>query len=267
MKGKIRLVLPPLIVLLLATGLALSANTLWAADTETGMSVSMPATPVPAVTEIVGDDKATLSPTRFPEFYDASSDNPTCDQKIRALNGQWLWTPSPYTGKKHSNAPASDPGFTPIGGLTKQNFKIPAQYKTTAKLLITWTIRVLGEKPSPWPIWPSLCSPWHGTSYQRFRGGDVETQLYVKASNKSTWEATGAKALMTVPDGGTASISQPRDPTLTGSYVLEPGTFGGTFPDAIDIQIRWHNLTSLNIYSPAKMRNLIITMVPITTQD
>lgn len=264
MKGKIRKVLPPLIVLFLAAGLALSAEAqLWAAEAET----SMPATPVPAVLELVGGNEISLDPTRFPEFYAFSSDNPNCGNALKnELSGKPVWAVFSGRNQRHNQAPKADPGYQAIPGLTKENFKIPAQYKNTAKLLVTWTVRILGDKRDAWPVWPSLCHPWHGTSHQRFTGGDVKTQLYVKDSKKS-WQATGAVASMTIPDGGTASISQPRDPTLTGSYVLGADFFGGTFPDSIDIQVRWYNETSLKITSPAKMRNMVITMVPITTQE
>ncbi|MDD5493021.1 MAG: hypothetical protein PHV60_10155, partial [bacterium] len=121
---------------------------------------------------------------------------------------------------------------------------------------------VEGYKLAAYTIWPRLCTPWHGSSNQRFPGGQVLTQLYING------KPLGKPAALTIPDAGTSSINQPHDPTLTGSCLVSRGDFTtGAFPENMDIEIRWYNDTSMKIVSPKSMRNLLITFVPVTTQE
>ena len=66
---------------------------------------------------------------------------------------------------------------------------------------------------------------------------------------------------MTIPDGGVTSatsrvIHAYRHPFTADSFPE------GMLPESIDIAVKWYNDTSMQIKSPAKMRNLIITVVP-----
>jgi len=228
--------------------------------------VEMPAITAPSLLQVVGDNDTSLGPTRYPEFYDYSSDNPTCGNYLKKSSAEGglslapLWTPSQYGNK--STALARDPGYTLIAGLQKNNFKVPGRHKGTSKLLFTWTVRVEGYKLNAYPVWPKLCHPWHGTSSQRFPGGQVLTQLYING------KPFGNPAALTIPDAGASTIFQPSDPTLTGSCLVSRTDFlNGAFPDNMNIEIRWYNDTSMKIVSPKDMRNLIITFVPITTQQ
>ena len=72
---------------------------------------------------------------------------------------------------------------------------------------------------------------------------------------------------MTLPDGGyVTSVSPeppppPRDPTHSGSYLIKAADYGG-LPATAKIKIQWKNDTCLDIYSKAKYRSLMVTLLP-----
>lgn len=235
---------------LFIAGPALSGTTL----TDT---ITMPAPQTPALIQLVGSGAIELGPSRYPEFYDFSSDNPTCGENLKKSHkdgGMSLAPLGPDAGQ-----------FVEVGGLTVLGFKVGEEYRNTAKLLFTWSIRVEGYKPDigAYAIWPGLCSPWHGTSYQRFPGGEVKSMLYINGQPVTQCPA----AALTIPDAGSASITQPRDPTLTGSCLITKEFFGGSFPATIDIMIKWQNDTCLKIVSPTEMRSLVVTSIPVTSMQ
>lgn len=215
----------------------------------------MPFTPGPQILQIIGETDAYLAPARYPKFYQYESDNPACGDYLKnELSLSPICTISKY-GK--GPAAGACQGFVPVPDLLKNDFVIPPSYRKTSNLLIAWTVRVEGYKVGPYIIWPSLCSMWHGTSYQSFPGGDLRTRLYINGVQKCQ------DAIMTLPDSGVTATFQPSDPTHTGSCLITPQDFGGEFPEKINIEIRWQNDTCMQIKSPAKMRNLIITAMPI----
>ncbi len=243
-------------IMLVIITAALTSYALCMAETTT---VQMPPTPAPTLLQLTGTKDATLGPTRYPKFTESKSDNPSCDAYLReTLSLAPLWSKSPY-GNGTSPLPGN-PGYTVIPELQKIGFRLPQQYKNASKMLITWTVRIEGYAITAYNPWPSLCHPWHGTSSQRFTGGQVHTRLYVNG------KFMGQEALISIPDAGIANVSNPADPTLTGSYLLSKEDFGGAFPDKMDIEIRWYNDTTMRIRSPANMRSLNITTVPITKQ-
>jgi hypothetical protein len=156
---------------------------------------------------------------------------------------------------------SADPGYAPVPELEITGFSIPERYKNSSKILITWTVRVEGNAPETYVPRPSLCGEgvwlWRGTSKQRFPGGQVHTRLYVND------KPLGQEAALSMPEAGEFTA----DPTITGSCLLSKEDFnGGAFPDTMNIEVRWYNDTSMKIKSPAKMRSLSITTLPITKQ-
>lgn len=157
----------------------------------------------------------------------------------------------------------------------------PAEgYRNITKILFTWTVRLEGHSRTL-AVWPFICHPHHGTSYQEFPPGPLKTRLYVKseASDNGVKDAdtgsyvedvfvpVGQVAEMTVPSAGKGKISNPGDPTITGSYALLPSDFAkGKIPPEVYFEVRWYNETSMRIRSPGKQRNLIATVFPVTNQ-
>ncbi len=233
----------------------------------------MPADQPPQINPIVGTARATLAPSRYPEFSSYSSNNPACGEylKKRFSDGGMslapLWAAS--SQGDGTTALAADPGYQQVPQLTT-TIAIPAQYQTTTKLMITWTVRMETETPASYAPAPRLCSVWSGSSTQTFWGGEVNTRLFVNGS------PMGPIATLTIPGSATGTNSQvfppppppapprSRDPTLTGSHVLEKTSFpNNRFPDSLTLEIRWQNDTCLRIVSPENMRSLIITFVPL----
>ncbi len=238
-----------------------------------GEQTQMPVMTAPQVVlQVVGENKVELGPSRYPQFYDHTSDNPNCDAYLEtawenqgekpgdaAKNGLSLaplWLKS-SKGKDDCSAPLSGkPEPVIISGL-KGTINIPENSRKTMNILFTWTVRVEGYKlDAAYTIWPCLCSGWHGTTYQRFPSGEAETMLYV--NNKKR----GQPSKMTIPSGGNIKGEQPWDPTHTGSCLLIPEDFGGELPAELTVEIKWYNDTSLKIVSPANMRSLIVTLLP-----
>ena len=139
-------------------------------------------------------------------------------------------------------------------------------YNKTASIVVTWTVRIEGDSVSANPA--TACSPFHGTTSQKFPGGDALTMLYIKDRGQ-----VGRSVSMTFPDFPDRSSYNPypppppppsHDPTTTGSVTLTAKDFGGTIPDKFTLEVRWMNDTyGAEITSPANMRNMTITILPI----
>ncbi|MDD3295997.1 MAG: hypothetical protein PHU64_01390 [Candidatus Omnitrophica bacterium] len=236
---------------------------------EEGMIVN----PSPKLFEFTGDNEATLQPLYYPEFYDYSSDNPDCGDYLRdVLSGETLDTCSGYhregSGCNYASAAeiAQRSQYQTMPGLSGL-IVIPEGFEKTSKLLVKWTVRIEGYKPAPYTIWPKLCHPWHGTSYQRFGEGEAKTALFVGASANSMRQA-GDDIVMTIPSAGETSIYQPNDPTQSGSFVLEPDYFAdGKFPPEVYLEVRWKNETCMKLVSPADMRTLIVELIPVRSSN
>ena len=287
MRSKITIVLIMVVV-------ALASYTFCLAETST---TKMPPSPVPMQKQIVGKTEASLGPTRYPSFFQDASDNPNCGAYLKAectdpectdplANGigngvadsgltlapLWLKSTQNPSGQP---ALATKTDFVLMPGLQELGFTLPSEYRSSSKVLITWTVRIEGYAVAAYNPSPNLCGSWHGTSSQTFPAGQAHTRLYVNGT------IMGSTASMTIPNGGIVTVDNPLpppipisfggdgggpDPTLTGSYLLTKEDFGGAFPDKMDIEIRWYNDTCLRIESPAKMRSLNITTVPLTKQ-
>lgn len=199
---------------------------------------------VPMMFQATGGTEATLPAARYPQFSNPNSDNPTCGQ---------------YLVDSLSLAPISvNNAFTAVPGLVL-TVDVPEVNRKSSSLLITWTIRIVGMGIEINP-WPTLCSPWHGSINETFKGGQVYSQAYVEKDG--SFLPVGSELGMTIPDGNTLEANVVSDPTHTGSYLLKPAFFDGAFPGQVKIKIYWKNDTSLKIFSKANFRNLIVTLIP-----
>ncbi|HQJ16245.1 MAG TPA: hypothetical protein PLJ26_07145, partial [Candidatus Omnitrophota bacterium] len=153
-------------------------------------------------------------------------------------------------------------------GLVVENFRINKNFNRTARLLITWTVRIEGFSKD-YSINPEFCGNWYGSLTTKFPSGEVKTALYIDG------QQAGPEVIMQVPAGQDIVAREKRppsgsgfDPTLVGTYVLTADNFPGKkFPEKIGlIEIRWKNETSMDIVSPKGMRNMIINMMPVTKQ-
>lgn len=162
-------------------------------------------------------------------------------------------------------------------------------YETQGKVLFSWTVRVEGFNPEDVDhytgetvngiaVWPALCGSWGGTSHQDYSGGQVKTQLYVEGVNveegkgeKDGYAAVGEPVEMTIPTPKVSVVSHmpppPRDPTLTGSFLLTPGDFSDhRLPSVISYKLKWCNHSAIRIKSPAGQRSLTVTLMPVTQE-
>ena len=166
-----------------------------------------------------------------------------------------------------------DNPYQVVPGL-KGDITIPKGYLQTSKVLFTWTVRVIGYKKTL-AVWPFLCADHHGTSYQRFPAGPAKTRLYVKgrSTNKvkgavaadDDYAALGQEAQLTIPSAGTSSISNPGDPTISGSFLLTKDDFeDGNLPTKIEYQVRWYNQSSMRVMALKEQRNLVVMVIPVT---
>jgi len=234
-------------------------------------SGSIPASQQPVVKEVIGKGDIWLEAALYPEFrpmnVDPRTDNgcKTADSRVfQTLKLQPITRVSPSTGRAVSadtsklGKQATDLKMT----LTAKD--IPEGYRKTAKILVTWTVRIEGEC-YPWGIGHVICEPWIGTIEFYCPEGDVKT--YLKATYKVNGETKGAiigtPVVMTMPP--TKTVSQQRDPTLTGTYVITAEDFSNKeIPDNLELTIFWENFTSLRIKSPDSMRNMIVNVIPFT---
>ena len=212
---------------------------------------------------------ATVDAAVYPVFVPQNAtDNPACEQALAsALSNKSVCTASPSTN-------AVDPRYCQSG--TTQGFlsfspsprvlnnvSIGAEYRQSARLLVTWTVRVEGYAYEI-HYWPYLCAPWHGSVGMTFPEGQVGTQLYINGKE------FGKEVKISIPKTDkVVTYDQPYDPTLVGSYLITPEEynekFGGDsgFPDAISkIEVKWRNYTSMRIVSPAGMRSLTVSVLP-----
>ena len=215
---------------------------------EKGGNGSVAVSPPPKVIQAVSKADFNYEPTRWPMFTGDSSDNHGCAENLR-IN---------YSGKlKNGTAPQR----SILNASVNFNKDIGEAYKKTAKIIVTWTVRVEAytQAINLWTNNPRLCHPWHGTSYQSFPGGDVTTALYANGVKQ------GSDIAMTFPALGSGSNYNASDPTITGSVTLTPASFGGDFPKDIQLDIRLANDTvGSSVKVPAYMSTMTAFVLPIT---
>jgi len=255
----------------------------YAADT-----AQSPAAMGPVVQQATGEKlDARLGPSIYPQFTDfKNSTDAACEAYLKEdfSKGGFSLAPICQTSKFGNGfvgGPCND--FLPVDELVIRNFAIGDSYRKTAKILVTWTVRLEGTSIM-YSVNPEFGLNWYGTVTEYFPKGMVKTALYINGKKMGTEVAleipsTGTQTVTEVPpssggDEGGGATGNPSgmfggmDPTLVGTYVLKASDFpGGVFPASIDlIEIRWKNETAMDIVSPAGMRNLIINMLPVTKQ-
>lgn len=153
-------------------------------------------------------------------------------------------------------------------------------YRGINKMLFTWNVRVEGTGREL-QVWPFICHPHHGTSYQKFLPGQLKTRLYVKSTAsgngvKNTdksyivgeYVPVGISAEITMPKVKSTSVTNPGDPTITGGYLLTKDDFEqGKFPPEVYFQVRWYNDSCVFVKSPKGQRNVVVTIFPVTATE
>jgi len=246
-------------------------------DTTTTQGAEVQATEQPKIQQVVGDTEAKLAPSIYPMFLDVQGSDATCNAYLMAqfkvqtkdeddgTADSGLSLAPIYLKSKYGNGwtGGQKVEWTALPGLAIKGFTIPEENRKTANILVTWTARIEGAAVEGYKINTNICdSNWEGSTTQLFPSGDVKTKLVVNGKVK------GQEASMTIPDGGKKKTKEekpkppPGDPTHTGSYLITPADFDGLLPATLDFEIRWKNETSQELTSPAKMRNLIITLYP-----
>ena len=155
---------------------------------------------------------------------------------------------------------------------------VDSEFKKSTKVLFVWQVRVEGHVPLDCnhksgvkikgiAIWPELCHPWHGTSWQDYEGGQVKTQLYIKTED-GDYSAVGDPVELTVPPVGKSKIKvvTVSDPTIFGSHIVVPDDFGGELPSTIEYKLKWANATPLRIKSLKGQRRMTIKVMPLTEE-
>ena len=277
--------------------------------------------PEVTIGEFIGNTTVYLKPTKFPKFSNGSSDNKKCREYLESMDPldrvehidedgklpgygklenehcRYYSEFNKTTGRYDciENAKPKYCGIVDCGDKEyvslelnselENSIKIPAGYRNIAKVLFTWTVRVVGNRPNECSrnrgkelnglaIWPLLCHPWHrGKITQDFSGGQVKTQLYIKGSKKiiaenadeDGWAPLNFIASMTVPAGPPGVVNEPGDPTITGSYIVTEDDFDGDkMPGEIYFKLMWHNDSPLVVESLANQRKVVAMLMPIT---
>ncbi len=226
----------------------------------------------PVVKQFIGPDDSYLDPSLYPSFQNIQGDNLDCIRFLQAISlqprgggtGQWeeLITADPIT--------------------------IDPQYAKKGRILITWTVRIIGY-PVTLPVFGTdeinllppalrskmsqpklrnvinrlnrgLCTWWHGSTNQYYAGGMTYGRVYTRLVDATSGRALSRDIVMTLPDGGTTTNVVVYDPTHSGSVLLTPEMYGGTFPSTFTFSVQWKNSSPMLVFSEAGMRNIIITV-------
>jgi len=280
----------------------MSTNLAMAADST--MKANMPA----QAQTVKGTTKETLLPARWPQFVAKDiSWNAECGEYIATENVDQTEGTVATTGLslapiylRSSYAPDVKAGdkaaYTDLQGLRIKDYEVPEEYRTTSKIIVSWTMQVLGDSPNDaeqQPDLPALVCPGMpenetvyiegghensiiSTKYLLQRkypaGFQVKSQLVATAPGISDKVVKGPFAL-SMPEGNDRTYTKivtitiiGTDPTLTGTVILEPSDFGGKFPAKITMQVQWINDTPLTVYTPADSRQMTVTIVPLNAQ-
>lgn len=200
---------------------------------------------VPKVFQVTPTKVAALPASRWMQFSDCKGEVACCATlKNKSLQYK-----------------EGEPPFSEIPGLAIE-VPVDQAYRANGSILITWTLRIEGQTGEIINPWMNLCSWWHGTVVETFKGGQVYSQAYVDIG--SGYKPMGQASQMTVPDGGGGTQTTVYDPTHSGSYLLKASDIQGGLPEKVKIKIYWKNDTSLIVTSKAKYRSLIVTVLPMS---
>jgi len=202
---------------------------------------------IPKVFQVTPKTDATIAESRWMEFSNCKGESACCTT----------------LGQKSLQYKKGAPNYEAVNGL-ELTIPVDETYRASGSILITWTIRVeglAGTVINPWTSSPQLCSAWHGTITESFRGGQVYSRAYIDYG--SGYKAAGHDLGMTIPDGATITANFPSDPTHTGSYLLKAADApNGVLPAQVKVKIYWKNDTSRKVVSKSGYRSLIVTLLP-----
>ena len=248
----------------LSTVLLLSAGVTLAAE-----SGSIPTSEIPEVKEVTGKGNQVLETTFFPIITAEEGDpvDSDCAAFLQSLANKPI---SKTDVKRIRRTRDGDAIKTDLIGLepiplqdliTTVNI-LPA-HKKTAKILVFWTVRVVGQCV-PWRIKDDLCLKFTYEPQFTCIANDVKTYVSVNGVIKTDNACT-----LQIPEMTSASNEvKLYDPTITGTYVITKDDFeGGVFPDTVTIQIFWQNKGSLRVTSPSGLRNMIVNVIPYSRVD
>ncbi|MDD5070742.1 MAG: hypothetical protein PHV17_08445 [Candidatus Omnitrophica bacterium] len=164
------------------------------------------------------------------------------------------------------------------------NSEVGSAYAKSARIFATFTVRVegVGVVTEVWhPGYSDLSSTsddesgtgiclqagmgYHGTVVEDFPGGDVKTRLVVSGGGTDLYSS---EFMMTMPPAAQAQYTRKSDPTITGSMLLSPDDFDGTFPENLTFKLQWVNDSTLDITAPVDdegngMYNLVLMITPV----
>ena len=224
--------------------MVLVAGSVYAAE-----KAGMPVNPTPVIKEVKGANDIFLAAAVYPQIKVTpvpSEAGLGCQAKVDEIAGDPV---SASVGK-----------FEKVDGL-KTVVKIDPAYRASAKVLVSWTVRVEGECPT-YRIWPTFCPVFHGDVQSKCPSGVVETRLYVNGKVKSP------PFSLEMPESTGEIVNQPNDPTITGTYLLKAEDFDDNkLPEKIELQVWWKNYSSMKMTSPANMRTLTVNIMPTTRSD
>jgi hypothetical protein len=243
------------VVLFLAAGVAFAS--------ERG---SVPTSEIPEVKEVIGGGAQTLEATYFPSVKLAGEFDEECAQRLEDFagdyipdTGDWRIKKIRTTGEKIKKKFISKKAL-PTDLVTTVDI-LPA-HKKTAKILVFWTVRVVGQC-LPWQITGDVCEY---AQFAEFTCIDNNVKTYVSvtdaAKSDSSYKESQACTLQIPQMTNNSDETSLFDPTITGTYVITAADFGGIFPDKVKIQIYWQNEGSMRVTSLDKMRNLIVNVIP-----
>ncbi|HQO37393.1 MAG TPA: hypothetical protein PK107_01080 [Candidatus Omnitrophota bacterium] len=146
------------------------------------------------------------------------------------------------------------------------------KYSETAKILVTWTMRIEGECPK-WHIGHFICEPYNGSVSFLCKKENVETWVRVKYDLldengkfiKTVEKDLKPRVMIEMPETQTKTTQS--DPTLTGTYVITAQDFpdnGNRIPAGLTLRVYWEHKGAMYIYSPDGMRNMIVNVIPYT---
>jgi hypothetical protein len=305
------------VLFFLSTNIALSADST--------MKANMPA----QAQTVKGDKEQTLALARWPKFV--AKDvfwNAGCGEYIEKENVEQSAGSIADKSKglslapiylKSAYAPSYSAGkkaeWNDLQGLYIKSFKVPDEYLTSSKIIVSWTMQVLGRLPNkseqdqylttlvcpgaPGDQTISDDSMLVGQSSQethsyklhrKFPGGFQVKSRLVAAAEGAKLAQKGTDFSISLPDlpdletiktytitrAGTRIPEPPEpprrsspfsfEPTLTGTVILTPSDFGGTFPKKITLQVQWINDCPVPVYTPANSRQMTVTIVPLNAQ-
>lgn len=274
----------------------LSIASLTSAAVQREETASLPVMVSPKVLPFLGTTEAVLNPAIYPDFYNfeppaSGASYASCENYLRA---KWTSTRRGFAQPGLSSAPIQ--AISSQGNGTANGADIDGQYQdllwagseptisiaiddtTRTKVLVVWSLRVEGTLAA-YPITPRLCQTWLGKSYQSFSSGDVSARLFIQRGGN--WVAKGQETKMTLPEGGVREWTQAMgvpaftmpmfgigvgaasDPTIVGSSLITAQDFGGSLPAQLKLKLMWCNHTSMRVRTPANMRSLIVTLIPV----